>query len=312
LLQTGCVSLVCRCSVLSLRRQGQWPSACAPFVASAPPRRSSATAVVGETPKRPAFLGFSSPSTLMRGGFYRPRFPTRVQPIDPARNRCRHRPRPWDPSTSRIRRKPCGFRYLFAPCLPCLPGIFQPGGVLGVLPYKGLTILAPAPPSSTLPSSVCLPFFSLAVAQLSIRQANRGLLWGFKPTANGMPDSCRSRAFSYKQFPASRFLRGRTQAASQAAGSLIDRIPSRVCHRSTSSQLPHGSQAGAFAGLTGVAAPSGGRCSWCGSPALRRAPAPGRLLWKSLRISEFASPAESLSEFTPLRMCIRQAGIQGF
>lgn len=108
-----------------------------------------------------------------------PRFDPR-----PDRCRCRHRPRHGCCSTSRIRLEISRLPVLFAPCLPCLPGMFQPGGVLGVCPTESdrprastalldVAIVGRTCPSFPWPSRRCR-FASDSV-----------LSWVFKPTAIG-------------------------------------------------------------------------------------------------------------------------------
>jgi hypothetical protein len=135
--------------------------------------------------------------------------------------------------------------------------MFQPGGVLGVCPTEsdhpraGVTlfdvaIVGPACPSVPWPS------------HRSRFASDSVLLWVVTPTTIGWPEPWRHRAPTCNQAEqhdtSHEPLRWRS-------GLLPALPPLRAHRRSTSRQLPPGSQAAAFAGLAGVAAPSGERCA---------------------------------------------------
>lgn len=170
--------------MFDLRRQDQRPIVCAPFVASAPPHRSSATAAAQETLKRHAFLGFLSPSTRLQGGSYPPWFPTHVGSFDPDHSVAGAA---FAESLRHVQGSPISLRIrsLFAPS-PALPARYVPtrrrpwGSSL-----QSLTVLAPAPPSSTLPSSVRHALLFLGRRTSPDSQANLRMLWDFGPTAHG-------------------------------------------------------------------------------------------------------------------------------
>lgn len=117
-------------------------------------------------------------------------------------------------------------------------------------------------------------------------------------------------------WPASRSARRRSTGRFASGRAFPGRGPSRVCVRSTSNQLPPGFQAIAFAGLAGVVAPSGGRCSRCGSRFLALLRSGGACIdwFGGVPRGRPAWPV-TVHALARRRACARdigQAGIQGF